>query len=954
VTLSSVAQVLPLVAWLLALAQFITALYVLALNSWHTANRHVSALCLLLAVNSFAVGQLIRAAGTAEASLPTYLLAGTSATVPPFLILVTVALLRPDWLSPREEARWFGARRWFWSAAYLAAFLPLFLTAVDVVLPRQLWYTGLDATTYPGGYVPPSEFTSGTIALPVRVTATYIAPTLALLVMLHVALRDRKATRPGRRTAWFLLATHVAVAIFQFGLRRQVPAALTALVVNAVLAAVYAVAGFQQLTPPVRMRRGRLHPRFAALILAISVPLLVAAVTFGTFLAREMASAYAQEHLQTISQSVRSDVTTWLANSKRGLEGLVALTGVTSMDPARQGPILEAAAAAQPQLYLVSTTDLNGINVARSDGADPQDYGDQTWFQQARDGAPSTLQTLIDRTTGGPVLVISSPIRNPDSEIIGVGMLAIRLSELGQLIGLDSFGATGSAYIVDAHNQALSHPDPVVSGADALVDLGDSPPVVALRAGSSGLVTFTQDGQRWRAYVDRADHDWGIVVQQQESDLFAGLAQYRRVAAGLMIGGGLALCFLTWFAVRRAIGPINTLTKMVSSISEGDAAGAVPIESEDEIGALAEAFNNLTGRLQELITNLEERVRARTIELEHRTRYLEATAQVARESTSVLEPRELLDRVARLISERFGFYHTGIFLLDQSEEWAVLQAASSEGGRRMLARGHQLKVGSVGIVGYVADQGEARVAHDIGEDAVFFDNPDLPETRSELGLPLRARGEVLGVLDVQSTHPGAFSDQDVEVLQILADQVAMAVSNARLFHQTQTALQAERRAYGELRREAWQQTFQTHPGLSYFCDQRGVRLVRDPASEPAATGLPELTVPVSLGDQTLGTIQVHRDQADQWTAEEIALLNTLADQLGLALENARLFGDSQRRAAREQLVSEVALQLRGSLDIDTVLQTAVREIGDALGLAEVQVRLEGDRQRERIGTGHGS
>ena len=213
--------------------------------------------------------------------------------------------------------------------------------------------------------------------------------------------------------------------------------------------------------------------------------------------------------------------------------------------------------------------------------------------------------------------------------------------------------------------------------------------------------------------------------------------------------------------------------------------------------------------------------------------------------------------------------------------------------------------------------------------------------------------EVIGALDVQSREAGAFSSQDVEVLQILADQVALAVSNARLFHQTQSALEAERRAYGELRREAWQHRFRAQAGLDYFCDERGVRQVEDHDSGPVTAGLPELTVPVSLGDQTLGSIQVHRDYADQWTSEEIALLRTLADQLGLALENARLFGDSQRRAAREQLIGEATSRLRGSLDIDTVLKTAVREIGDTLGLAEVEVRLRGRSGRERVTLRHG-
>ena len=158
---------------------------------------------------------------------------------------------------------------------------------------------------------------------------------------------------------------------------------------------------------------------------------------------------------------------------------------------------------------------------------------------------------------------------------------------------------------------------------------------------------------------------------------------------------------------------------------------------------LAEALEHTrqsNRELQAIRASLEERVEERTRDLARRTHYLEATAAIVHGAASVLNLEELLGRVASLISEQFGFYHTGIFLLDPAREWAVLQAASSEGGKQMLVRGHRLQVGGQGIVGYVTSRGEPRIALDVGTDAVFFQNPDLPDTRSEMALPLRARG----------------------------------------------------------------------------------------------------------------------------------------------------------------------------------------------------------------------
>ncbi len=170
-------------------------------------------------------------------------------------------------------------------------------------------------------------------------------------------------------------------------------------------------------------------------------------------------------------------------------------------------------------------------------------------------------------------------------------------------------------------------------------------------------------------------------------------------------------------------------------------------------------------------------------ETQRRATQLAAAAEVARDATAILDVDQLLDETVHLISEQFGFYHAGVFLLDEGEKFAVLRAASSEGGRRMLERGHRLPVGKVGIVGHVASTGEPRISLDVGLDAEHYAHSDLPDTRSEMALPLKVRGRVIGVLDVQSTQESAFSEEDVRILQTLADQLAAAIANARLFQE---------------------------------------------------------------------------------------------------------------------------------------------------------------------------
>lgn len=400
----------------------------------------------------------------------------------------------------------------------------------------------------------------------------------------------------------------------------------------------------------------------------------------------------------------------------------------------------------------------------------------------------------------------------------------------------------------------------------------------------------------------------------------------------LVVSGATVSIFLV---ARRATAPLRDLTAAADEIGRGNLNVAVPVRGAQEMAALGVALERMRADLLALYRDLEQQVSS----LERRARYQEATAAVARDVAAMLDVGKLLSRVVTLVSGQLGFYHTGIFLLDPTGEWAELRAASSEGGQRMLARGHRLRVAGEEIVGYVANRGEARVVLDVGEDAAYFDNPDLPETCSEVALPLRARGEILGVLDVQSKEHEAFTEEDVAVLQTLADQVATAISNARLFQQAQDALEAERRAYGEMSREAWAETLRGRDTVGYRCDADAVVPVTEVA-KVEDDGLPMLDIPVTVHDQVIGAIRARRPQgAEQWTDEDTGLMQALAEQLGLALESARLYQGIQRRAAHERLVGDISDRLQRAPDMETLLQAAAQELNRTLGGSRAYVHL---------------
>jgi sensor histidine kinase regulating citrate/malate metabolism len=263
------------------------------------------------------------------------------------------------------------------------------------------------------------------------------------------------------------------------------------------------------------LRRGQLQTRLTVLILAIAAPLLIGVTALVIVEARNQMEDDADERLRLMNRTLTTNTNTWLDLNIRALTELTTLPGIISMEADQQKPLLEAMHNAYPHMYLVSTTDLNGMNLARNDAEAPKDYSDRVWYQNARDGAPLTFQTLVGRTTGEPALVVSMPIKNASGEIVGVGMFASDLTDVTREANISRIGDTGFAVIVDTGNQVIAHPNPELTA--ALVDFTDDPAVKAARGGKNGPMSFSdKDSVKWRAYVSQLDNGWVVAVQQRK------------------------------------------------------------------------------------------------------------------------------------------------------------------------------------------------------------------------------------------------------------------------------------------------------------------------------------------------------------------------------------------------------------------------------------------------------
>lgn len=407
-------------------------------------------------------------------------------------------------------------------------------------------------------------------------------------------------------------------------------------------------------------------------------------------------------------------------------------------------------------------------------------------------------------------------------------------------------------------------------------------------------------------------------------------------------------------AITQALSDWPTLLEKYQEQQGGEVAGgegAAQRHYELQISSLQDRDGRLTGRLL-VLHDLTERKRTEEA-LQRQTIQLQATAEVARDAAAARDLDDLLYRTVNLVRDRLGYYHVGIFLLDETSDppYAVLRAATGDVGRRMIQQGHRLRVGQEGIVGHVLYTGQPRVALDVGTDAMYFDNPDLPETRSEIALPLRVRGKVIGVLDVQSRKAADFDEADAASLQTMADQLAVAIENARLLQEMEQALHELEAAYRRYTQESWREVSRgdgrprgyryrqsgLEPTDEQSVEARQAWQQEAPvvvAMEPQrGDGARAAAIPIKLREQVIGVLEL-RSESEPIPEDILSLVEDVAQRLALTMEGARLYQDARRRAARERMIAEITARLRATPDIDTILRTAVQEIGRNLGASE--------------------
>jgi GAF domain-containing protein/HAMP domain-containing protein len=593
----------------------------------------------------------------------------------------------------------------------------------------------------------------------------------------------------------------------------------------------------------------------------------------------------------------------------------------------------------------------------------------------------------VDATGGGLVVTVAAPVYDND-EFIGVIAADMQLAEITKQISSIKVGETGYAFMLDDAGRIISMPPAgftmfgirpedlksqeffketiLGSGTVELQSV-----TKRMTSGGNGLLIVNVNGvSTYVSFAPVKANGYSVALVVPVSELQTAIVAARnqtgqqirstaRAAAAILILLMIVAVSISLLLGRIIAAPIQQLTQVASQIAAGDLSVQAAVTTKDEIGTLAHSFNSMTSRLRETLGGLEHMVKERTAELlsaneknERRAKQFESIAQVARTISSTRDLDVLLPQITKVISREFGFYHVGIFLLDTTKGYAVLSAANSEGGQMMLARGHRLKVGEIGIVGYVTGTGKPRVALDTEADTTYFNNPNLPNTRSEIALPLRVGEEVIGALDVQSTEPDVFSQEDINILSTLADQVSIAIQNAQQFEQTRKALNEAEALAKQFAQIGWQQFTRTrnligvrHSGTkaTLLYEKNGKHQEENRLDENNArvrSRGASLSLPIKLRGEVIGSVDIHSPDDRPWDQDELDIVTAIIERAAIAMENARLLQESQRLASKEAKIGEVTAKISGSINMRNVLQTAVEELGRALPGSEVFIQFQ--------------
>jgi GAF domain-containing protein/HAMP domain-containing protein len=703
----------------------------------------------------------------------------------------------------------------------------------------------------------------------------------------------------------------------------------------------------------------------ATFILLVLVTVVITSSVAG-FMVTESGQAQVTKQLEAVSALKEARIGAWIQNIQHSLQMLVIIQSQpdqiqiigelaaadASLDQDNQISetvreyFLESMQAGQifEEIFLI---DLDGKILVSTDN---QQVGRN---KQSRDYFINGIQTpyitpvYLSDNLGRITLVASSPIQDHNGETLAVIAGRVNMAVLNEIMVQQAgLGETGEIYLI-GENHILLSPSRFEGSSPWETYFYSQKVSEILDHKSTGSGSYNGyrgvpviGVYRWLPELQMA-----LLTEQYQSEALTTTRATLFANTITAIAAMLVALLIGLLAARRITRPLQTLAETAEEIAAGNLSLRAKIEREDEIGALAHAFNSMTSQLKNLIRELEDRVRERTYELENRSSQLRVASQTARDISRSGNLDELLTKAALLIRDRFNYYHVAIFLLDERGEFAILKAAAGEAGLDLMEQGYRQQVGQSGLIGSAVADGITRVAQkqDVGTSLV--NHPLLSATQSEAAIPLIIGDRITGALDLQSLREEDFDNDTVEVLQTMVDQIAVAIENMHLIGEMQESVRKLETAYGQYTAGTWQSFVQRTRRL------RGLRY-RGLQSEPPSgltkeaveslqlhkTVLGEkrieaesdtmrntLAIPMRLRGQTLGVVNVEFE-GYRPTPETTAFYEEVTERLALALDNVRLIEETNLRSEQLKLLQEITAAAASHVNLENLFEDVTARI----------------------------
>jgi putative methionine-R-sulfoxide reductase with GAF domain len=409
---------------------------------------------------------------------------------------------------------------------------------------------------------------------------------------------------------------------------------------------------------------------------------------------------------------------------------------------------------------------------------------------QASKGQRYISPVYIDDVTGDPVIAIAIPLKNTLGDYQGTLITELNLKFMWDLIDQLKVGKTGVAYMVDDQGNLIAYRDTArVLKGENLKDLPEVNEFIqdpsSVDVSPAKYETGIQGTTSLSTHVSLGIPDWAVIVEMPWQEAYQVVIQGSAASVGITFVLAVLAGLVGVFVARRLAVPLVNLTETATRISGGETELQAAVSGTQEVANLASAFNSMTTQLRDLIGTLEQRVA-------DRTKGLATVAEVGTAIATILETDRLLQSVVDLTKERFNLYHSHIYLLDQPGQNLVLASGAGEAGRQMVAEKRSIPLNQEqSLVARAARERKGVTVNDVTQAPDFLPNPLLPDTRSELAVPMIVGGNVIGVFDVQSDQIGRFGDSDINIQTTLAAQVATSIQNVRSFEQSKSQADLE-------------------------------------------------------------------------------------------------------------------------------------------------------------------